>query len=122
MPTDAALETAPRAKRARREKSTRRSVLIADKVADWTITVGGLGVIVAVFGIMAFLVNVVIPLFTGGSVEGLRSVAAQPQLEGRLHRPGRHLDAGELVAIAAVLDRLALNASSDLLHRGSARL
>ena len=47
---------------------TRRSVLIADKVADWGIRIGGLSVIVAVFGIMVFLMQVVVPLFTGGRV------------------------------------------------------
>jgi phosphate transport system permease protein len=51
-----------------RKRETRHSVLIMDKVADWTITVGGLLVIVAVFGIMVFLAQVVVPLFTGGSV------------------------------------------------------
>jgi phosphate transport system permease protein len=49
-------------------RRTRRAVLIADKVADWTITVGGIAVIVAVFGIMVFLVSVVLPLFSGGDV------------------------------------------------------
>lgn len=53
-----------------RKRETRRSVLIVDKVADWTIRVGGLLVIVAVFGIMIFLAQVVVPLFTGGSVLG----------------------------------------------------
>jgi phosphate transport system permease protein len=51
-----------------RKRETRKSVLVADRVADWTITVGGLMVIVAVFGIMVFLAQVVVPLFTGGSV------------------------------------------------------
>ncbi len=55
----------------RRRKDTRRSVIIADKVADWTITIGGLFVIVAVFGIMAFLAQVVVPLFAGGHVRGV---------------------------------------------------
>ncbi|MBX3499815.1 MAG: ABC transporter permease subunit [Alphaproteobacteria bacterium] len=52
----------------RRDKTTRRSVILIDKAADWTITVGGLGVIAAVFAIMLFLLVVVVPLFTGGSV------------------------------------------------------
>ena len=52
---------------------TRRSVLIADKVADWGIRVGGLSVIVAVFGIMVFLTQVVVPLFTGSRVLGQQS-------------------------------------------------
>src|SRR5687768_15299206 len=56
-------------KPARRPKrSTRRSVLVADFIANWTITIGGLGVIVAVFGIMVFLAQVVWPLFAGSQV------------------------------------------------------
>jgi len=53
----------------KRDKTTKKSVIFADKAADWIITVGGLGVILAVFGIMLFLLQVVVPLFTGGSVE-----------------------------------------------------
>jgi phosphate transport system permease protein len=52
----------------RRPKATPRRVVLVDRVADWTISVGGLAVIAAVFGIMAFLVEVVVPLFAGGSV------------------------------------------------------
>jgi len=55
--------------RQRRSMKTARSVIIIDKSADWIIRVGGIGVIVAVFGIMVFLAQVVVPLFTGGSVE-----------------------------------------------------
>ncbi|HEY8351944.1 MAG TPA: hypothetical protein VIK87_05325, partial [Sphingomonadales bacterium] len=51
--------------RHRRDRTTRRSVILLDRLADWTITIGGLGVIAAVLGIMVFLVNVVVPLFTG---------------------------------------------------------
>lgn len=53
----------------RRAKATSRRVVLADRIADWTISIGGLAVIAAVFGIMAFLVDVVVPLFAGGSVE-----------------------------------------------------
>ena len=56
-------------KRARRSMKTSKAVLIADKVADWTIRIGGLGVIAAVFGIMMFLALVVVPLFTGASTD-----------------------------------------------------
>lgn len=49
----------------RQNRVTRRSVLIIDRLADWSITVGGLLVIVAVFGIMLFLAQVTVPLFTG---------------------------------------------------------
>lgn len=59
----------------RRDKTTKRSVIFLDRLADWTITIGGLGVIAAVLGIMIFLANVVVPLFTGSRVEGQGSVA-----------------------------------------------
>lgn len=61
--------------RHRRDRTTRRSVILLDRLADWTITIGGLGVIAAVLGIMVFLANVVVPLFTGSRVEGQGSVA-----------------------------------------------
>jgi len=50
-----------------RPKSTPRRVIWVDRAADWTISIGGLAVILAVFAIMAFLVAVVVPLFTGAS-------------------------------------------------------
>ena len=56
-------------KRQRRSMKTPKSVLIADKAADWIIRIGGLAVIFAVFGIMIFLAQVVVPLFTGARVE-----------------------------------------------------
>ena len=58
----------------RRAKTTARSVIIADKVADWTIRIGGIGVIVAVFGIMVFLAQTVVPLLPPRR-QGWRSVA-----------------------------------------------
>ncbi|MGE4014497.1 MAG: ABC transporter permease, partial [Alphaproteobacteria bacterium] len=54
----------------RRDKGTRRTVILADRTADWTIRIGGLAVILAVAGILVFLVQVVVPLFTGGHVSG----------------------------------------------------
>lgn len=54
----------------RTSKQTRRWVLIADRIADRTITVGGILVIAAVLGMMVFLVYEVSPLFKGGVVEG----------------------------------------------------
>ncbi|MSO54221.1 MAG: ABC transporter permease subunit [Rhodospirillales bacterium] len=47
-------------------RKTRQSVKIIDRIADSVITIGGLSVIVAVIGIVAFLISVAIPLFTGG--------------------------------------------------------
>jgi len=58
--------------RQRRSMKTARSVIIADKTADWVIRIGGIGVILAVFGIMIFLAQVVVPLFMGASVGGSR--------------------------------------------------
>jgi phosphate transport system permease protein len=48
-------------------KKTRTWVLFADKLADRTITVGGVMVIGAVLGMMVFLVYEVVPLFRGGT-------------------------------------------------------
>ena len=59
-----------------RIRKTRRSVLVADRVADWGIRIGGIFVILAVLGIMAYLVQVVVPLFTGGESLGGRVLPA----------------------------------------------
>jgi phosphate transport system permease protein len=49
-------------------KKTRTWVLIADKIADRGITVGGILVIGAVLGMMVFLIHEVVPLFQGGTL------------------------------------------------------
>lgn len=49
-------------------KKTRRWVLIADRIADHTISIGGTLVIAAVLGMMVFLVYEVVPLFRDGKV------------------------------------------------------
>ena len=75
---------APEAKLAKASgRKTRRSVIVIDRAVDWIINVGGISVIVAVFGIMAFLVNVVVPLFTGGSV-GARVENSVPAANGNV--------------------------------------
>jgi phosphate transport system permease protein len=51
-----------------RDKGTRRSVILGEKIARGVITVGGLMVIVAVLGIMVFLFRVVLPLMTTGGI------------------------------------------------------
>ncbi|MCC5969130.1 MAG: ABC transporter permease subunit [Pararhodobacter sp.] len=53
-----------------RSLDTRRSVVWGEKIARGVITVGGLMVIVAVFGIMIFLFRVVSPLLSSGEVLG----------------------------------------------------
>ena len=61
-----------------RVRNTRRSVVIADRAADWGIRIGGIFVILAVFGIMAYLIQVVVPLFWGGTAGDSRSFPARP--------------------------------------------
>lgn len=53
-----------------RPKSTSRSVLFMDRLADRVITIGGLFVILAVFAIMAFLFWVCLPLLGSGDLTG----------------------------------------------------
>lgn len=52
----------------KRKKTVSKSVLIADKIADRVITIGGILVIIAVLGIMVFLVNETLPLFRPGKI------------------------------------------------------
>ncbi|MEM7357300.1 MAG: hypothetical protein AAF657_41175, partial [Acidobacteriota bacterium] len=52
-----------------RQRTTRRSVMIADRLAKIFISVGGIGTIIAVLGVMVFLVWVVVPLFLPAKVE-----------------------------------------------------
>ncbi|MEW6350055.1 MAG: ABC transporter permease subunit [Thermodesulfobacteriota bacterium] len=59
------------------KKQTRRSVLVADWLADRIITVGGLLVIAAVFGMMVFLVGVVLPLFRPAAITGHAQYATE---------------------------------------------
>jgi phosphate transport system permease protein len=64
-----------------RLRKTRRSVLIVDRAADIAIRIGGIFVILAVFGIMAYLVQVAVPLFMGGRVLAARTIAIQDRAE-----------------------------------------
>jgi phosphate transport system permease protein len=57
-----------RARTFERDKRTRRGVLIGEKIANGMITVGGLLVIVAVAGIMVFLISVASRLWGDGTV------------------------------------------------------
>ena len=51
-----------------RVAGVRKSVQITDKIADKVITIGGLFVILAVVGIMTFLIIVTLPLFAGETI------------------------------------------------------
>ncbi len=53
-----------------RRMTTRTSVKLGENIAQGVITVGGLMVIVAVLGIMVFLIRVVMPLMAGGELHG----------------------------------------------------
>ncbi len=57
-----------------RDKKTKLSVTLTDTLAHYTITVGGMLVIIAVFTIMAFLVYVCLPLLDQGSVTGTKQI------------------------------------------------
>ena len=52
----------------RGQRQTRPIVRISNVTAQWVITMGGIGTIVAVLGVLAFLVYVTAPLFWPGSV------------------------------------------------------
>jgi phosphate transport system permease protein len=67
---DGAIEARRSARAHERSKETRASVIYGDRIARWLITIGGLMVIVAVFGIMVFLVRVVAPLMMSGEMRG----------------------------------------------------
>ncbi len=71
-------ETEP--KTMQREKTVRKAVLWADRLADRVITIGGISVIVAVLAILVFLVVEVMPLFAGARIlgESRRTLADPP--------------------------------------------
>lgn len=68
----------------RRSKSAKRSVLVIDRMADRTIKVGGILVIVAVFGILVFLFKEVLPLFQGGTLTSKHSYTVSDLPAGSL--------------------------------------
>ena len=57
----------------RRPKETRRLVLVADFLAGYVISTGGILVIAAVMGILVYLISQVVPLFRAGVVTGVNS-------------------------------------------------
>jgi len=114
-----------------RARQVRRSVIIIDRIADRVITVGGILVIMAVLGIMVFLVMQTMPLFMGGKTTGKYSYTVSRPLNDILHggldeyktiayimqRDGRivlfHARSGKpLKEIALDLQGLAINTAS----------
>ena len=63
-----AADPASAAARNTRRRATLRRVRLADRTAAMVITIGGLGVIVAVLGMLVFLAAEVVPLFGRGEV------------------------------------------------------
>ena len=55
--------------------ATAKSTLLIDRSMTWFITIGGLGVIIAVLGIFVFILSQIVPLFQGASIQPLRTVA-----------------------------------------------
>ena len=54
--------------------TTARSTLLIDRSMTWFITIGGLGVIIAVLGIFVFILSQILPLFQGAGIQALRTV------------------------------------------------
>lgn len=67
--------------RARRPRTTKKSVLWIDRITTVGITAGGLAVIVAVLGIFVYLLSVVLPLFGGASLSAAKSSSLLPAAE-----------------------------------------
>ena len=55
--------------------ATAKSTLLIDRSMTWFITIGGLGVIIAVLGIFVFILSQIVPLFQGAGIHPLRTVA-----------------------------------------------
>lgn len=68
-----------------RARQVRRSVIIIDRIADRVITIGGILVIMAVLGILVFLVMQTVPLFMGGQTTGKHSYTLATPLNKILH-------------------------------------
>jgi phosphate transport system permease protein len=62
----------------RKVKRVRRSVVIIDHIADRVITVGGIAVILAVLGIMVYLLSQALPLFLGGEKTAMHEYRHDP--------------------------------------------
>ena len=78
-----------------RDRRTGRGVKIADTVAGWCITVGGVGTILAIFGVGVVLVAEVFPLFAPASL----GTPAPVTEAGAWQRPGSILRIEEFVRL-----------------------
>jgi phosphate transport system permease protein len=62
-------------RRRERLRETPRRRLVADRAARWVVSAGGLGIIVAILGILVFILAEVLPLFARPRVETVRRLA-----------------------------------------------
>lgn len=69
----------------RRQRTTRPGVRVADKVAHLFITIGGIGTILAVLGVLAFLLWVAMPLFMSAGVNEEASFSTVARLDQAIH-------------------------------------
>ncbi len=89
-----------------RKRTTRPAVKIAERVASVGISVGGIGTIVAVGGILVFLAWVVAPLFLGAKVEplGTERGDALPGSTAASEILHTEVDEGRLAGLALLRD------------------
>ncbi len=85
-----------------RQRQTRRSVLWADRIAGALISIGGIGTIIAVLGVMMFLVWVVVPLFLPARVDQLQAFDRR-SVEGDGQQKIVHLGVDEYQVLAWTL-------------------
>ena len=122
----------------RRRRTTGRSVAVADVISRLTITVGGIGTIVAVLGVCVFLIWVVVPLFESAEVgqgaafdadwSGQAPIQAgvdKFQVMGWFMLPdGRaqivRIDTGELIGEKQIFENREITSSSFLVGRPEA--
>lgn len=83
-----------------RSRQVRRSVIIVDRIADRVITIGGILVIMAVLGILVFLVQQTVPLFMGGETTAKHSYTLSTEMTDIMHA-----GIDEYKSIAFVLQR-----------------
>ncbi len=86
----------------RRSRKTRPSLIIADRIAQGLITLGGIGTILAVALVCVFLVSVVVPLFWPGSLSASRSLKLAGKADVRPLHVGT--DEHSLIAWSAYSD------------------
>ena len=74
MVTKHADNSEPTKRRRSKQRTTQRSVVVADRSAGALITIGGVGTILAVLGVALFLVWVAAPLFLPAEIESIDEV------------------------------------------------